>query len=792
MPIINKDKCYQLQNIRKIDPHISLDLVITSKKITSILKLSVTETTKFDAVTIELNIYNKLNQCMGLTSRYVNKHKLIESFLQLQSYFLDDTINDEMKVPLVHKLYEEILTCPSGFHNRVEEIIISLFRPKTISEFLYSQRITIIDKIARKISSNVHTYNSVFAYAHTINFGIEPLCQDEHAVDLSDYNMHVIELTINKNYTALGILNELFINIDSELRTYYAYHGHNNDGYKYGDINKIVNFLQNLFNEKITYEDLLLTNDRDEIYDLNWLAIKNILLNTLLKEQYVFFEQQEIEFFQALYNDTDQQFDNLLNTTNYHVFLRNLELFAYKHLFTHVSQKRKDSVMHLIFYTQIEKLNNKSLLSILTQFNTYHSAADIQKYIRYVSDVWLANNVNFQIMNQCIKRLTLESYDIELIMHFPIDVIKKISGDLFSLSKILYTLIFKEQQYVDLFLSKLKDLTKEDQFDVLQSKDCNNYNVFMSIAKHIPDSLPYIWEIMQNFSPEEQMKLWTHQVHYGRNILMLLLSVSKSSVQNNNIRLNTLEQLIAVLYSRTEEEIFTILSQTEHADKYNIIMIAASINNKIILTQILTLVATLSTKHQTYLWNMCNKHQKSTLSFVIDSAPTIILQVLNFINQLEFYQQVSLLKNLLAETQQTALSLKISKKLLESIILSLNTATPIEQKLYKLLSTMKFNAMHKKLMIIYALADLKENMEHSFNENLAMALGDIESDLAQALCIQRYGGCFFCGNNGDFRKLQHFVLTKQQQELELDRTLSTEIKTKEEPQIYPNNRISCS
>ncbi|MCX7118189.1 MAG: hypothetical protein NTW94_09885 [Legionellales bacterium] len=163
IPFVSSEVCYQYVELRKI--------VETTTAISNIGKFIDDFCKHFN---LELTIKSALQRHIGPESTYTYKHKLIEALSYLHS---QDKLGKDMMLSIAMKLGEsesDYRVCTQGFHDRVNEALLSLTTPKNIPEMLMQSRGDLTLRAATESGvTEVHTMNQYTVVANLAGYGVK-------------------------------------------------------------------------------------------------------------------------------------------------------------------------------------------------------------------------------------------------------------------------------------------------------------------------------------------------------------------------------------------------------------------------------------------------------------------------------------------------------------------------------------------------------------------------------------------------------------------------------------------
>lgn len=172
----------------------------------------------------------KLDTHVGKESTYPTK-KILYAQLQLIYHRLQGNLDFELgalsadsRASILSQLIENIELCTEGFHNRVNIIANSFYRPRNLDELLYNVRKEIVEGTASRFAEaeEVHTWNRFNIIAAQDGFGIKSHVQDHNnLINLSEFEIRcALQTSFSKKFTPFNLPNLLideFIKFVPEL-----------------------------------------------------------------------------------------------------------------------------------------------------------------------------------------------------------------------------------------------------------------------------------------------------------------------------------------------------------------------------------------------------------------------------------------------------------------------------------------------------------------------------------------------------------------------------------------------
>ncbi|MBA4696560.1 MAG: hypothetical protein H2069_04105 [Legionella sp.] len=286
-----------------IDPLLNKDAILQFSPPKE-LQLTDFEKLQLNAQPIPLFIKNlDLTKHIGAHSAYREKEELagLLKLIQLRlngglvKHLGKITISEEQVI--LEKLGEGAEACSPGFHDRVQEIILSWSQPKNILQLLHLVRESLVIKAAIKLTNGVHETNRFFTLASLHGFGVRQRNgNDLHQGLLLDEKIlkalkETFEASLNP-YTLVQMLSE---SLRSTLSDVYA--GYKEKGYDYGAYSSILNRLNRLLTVdgnllNLTMDECFIIKETVEgdiliprIVALKWGSVNKIILTQLQEHQ---------------------------------------------------------------------------------------------------------------------------------------------------------------------------------------------------------------------------------------------------------------------------------------------------------------------------------------------------------------------------------------------------------------------------------------------------------------------------------------------------------------------------
>jgi hypothetical protein len=291
-PILNKEQLFQLTPPACINfsnlPKLANDQLV---------QFLASQCQKLDKNVSKQVLYKHISD-----TAYPSASLLIEQ-LQLIYYRLHGNLDPSLgilsvsdRTAIISKLIENISQCTEGFHNRVNDIVNSLERPRCLSELLYQVRSNLVKNLATTLTAEVHTWNTVSKVAVASGLGIKAnYANDPHSGGLPNINIfHALKKEFEEKYVPFNLPFLLAGQLRSLLLVEIAYTGPKKNGYTVGIAEKISLRIKDFLSKEITHatawQDFFIIDETTDfdivIRDLNWKLIRKFFFITLSQENY--------------------------------------------------------------------------------------------------------------------------------------------------------------------------------------------------------------------------------------------------------------------------------------------------------------------------------------------------------------------------------------------------------------------------------------------------------------------------------------------------------------------------
>lgn len=517
----------------------------------------------------QLTLHDLLQKHIGPEATFSDKSTLI-SFLKFIVDLISDKnnirLNADDKNSLLVELKDPISNCTSGLYNRLNMIFSRYTILDSIEKLLHKIRLDILDKIARNITTGIHTHNLIFKLAQEMNLNIQiPYTKDPFGAEQM-LNFQEVKSEIHqgfeKFYQPLNIFTALIEEIKQQLSSHYDYVGTHSSSYKFGQFNGFCEYLKTLFQEPETSMDYLIIDDNDEkilVTDLNWVVIKQKLISYLFEQQF-FLESVsgERQFIDAFLND--RLAESMLVIPP--LFANDdCQLLAFLKLGDETNIKSQLLLIHDVFL----RLNQPSQLRLafnllahfeepayeqkMKHFNTthpylslLHDTPTLESYlenplyqkpcVKLITTLPAREQTSFltQALSSGKTPLTLiiENQSalipsmIDILTKMPVDLVQRIILNKKNLN-MMSLVISRAPSYFDLVLA-LYTANRAITAELLLNLNAHGHHVLMDIMHHIPQKFEALLMHLPPLDSQTLHTLWLQTNNKNMNSLSLLLA----------------------------------------------------------------------------------------------------------------------------------------------------------------------------------------------------------------------------------------------------------------------------
>lgn len=442
------------------------------------------------------------------------------------------SLTEDRRKALIFKLTEEITHCTEGFHNRVNNIVDTFQKPRSLDELLYKARKSIVDNVATLLTSEVHAWNQVSAIASIDGLGVQAnFPDDRYSGALSDETIRLtLQEAFEKNFTPFNIpcllSNELM-----ELIPELEVERHKPEGLRLETREKIVKYIKYYLPNSVNPKNPLdwqkyfnIYRDKKDplnivIQNLNWNAIYKYFYEALSTLGYFKHTPEIYDLIDAAYYNHFNLYGK--NSSPYDPSEIISKLFSEENYLGLLEQLEELQTKFPGFYWEVTS-NAKTPNKELTD--------NIHLLIPYLKQEFKhSNSYSEEIMQGFHLLTTLDSKLNE-------EAISQIAIMLAQKNRIDFTpLMFaalKNPEIIDDILRFLRQHKKILPTEIIQhmflEKNKDNWNTLMIAANEHPDALKAILSFMDEYITDFN-ELLLQQIFLEKqinnyNILMLAAS----------------------------------------------------------------------------------------------------------------------------------------------------------------------------------------------------------------------------------------------------------------------------
>lgn len=519
---------------------------------------------------LEKNIFFKH---VGSLAKYKLKTLLLKQ-LGLIYYRVSGSL-DEHLGPLDNKsiflleLIEDIQQCTPGFHIRVNKLINSFFRPRTLDQLLYLVRKSIVEEIATHLTQQVaeiyqvHVANRVCQIAKKQGLAIEANIQKDRYKSLLSGKCirESLKNEFPKHYTVFKIPFLLTEQLQLIL-TQHRYTGPEETGYAVGPAEEMSNILLALLSKPVnaTHDQrypFFILDECDEfgepmrIYDIDWHLVQQFILLRLIQDNYFTKEPiptnlLEYAYFQALMPEKatltlEIEFIKIyLKQQNYAGLIENLILIHdkfpdyWKKLIT--NSYITDNIKNFFEFLIDQSFNVSNTVEILNKLNHVYMLFFSQTKAFILSEIKpYKSELKYNFLFKSVRyrpEITRAFLDRILINHnfypqfFQLLIEKNNKG---------YNLLMLGARYhaetiqfiLDLLSQNIDYVEKKEILTLISAKSTDHMNLLSLAAFHQPNAIKSILDFIKKFplifKLEEISTLFLQKNKQSWNFLQLLI-----------------------------------------------------------------------------------------------------------------------------------------------------------------------------------------------------------------------------------------------------------------------------
>jgi ankyrin repeat protein len=619
MPHINPNKCYTVTP----QPVIA-DTPLNVDELAALLS-------SFSNLTKE-EIKRYLDRFVGPQGTYTYKAGLIESlrivFIHLQK---TEVLVDEKRL-IADKLIEGVGFCTPGFHNRVNSIILGLVRPRSIDAILERVRQSIVESIARSYTGDVHRHNSFFSAAATLGYGVRPINrQDVYSGFINPEQLRVLQKTFAEKYTALSILNDLQVNIEGELRSYFDYQGKKtiDAPYNRGQIDRMVEFLNTILGSSYTERQFFIWEANESMccdvqIDINWAFIQACLWEKLKNERYITLSKEEVNLFHALYHTEQTSLASLLKEPRYRKLLYAFDFIKYPQIIKSFEQRK---IMAAALAEQASGMNIEELLRYTQLIQTFFSDDSTLKkqYLQIAAETWLKNRKNLNLIS------TIKLGDQKTLLVIYENLSDQQLKALFSkpslaLENLLLLSAFHSTELSIRLMYLVKDLYQSTPKAISLLLHALNLTL-----EHQPEAAPKIIDFMKSLEPSMQRRLFAEKNINGDSALMVAVNKKPAALPH-----------LLTLIKTFDDETQKAILRAKDKEGSNVLILATR-NQPPSLPHLLAFIKTFDIETQKAMLAEKNTYGNNALIFAAEKEPETIDQLLELIKTFDVETQKAIL-----------------------------------------------------------------------------------------------------------------------------------------------------
>ena len=565
------------------------------------------------------------------------KSPLKESLMLIYLKLCDEDFPSDQRIMIADKLVEGIDNCTAGFHNRVENIVLGLTRPKTLDEFLEVIRTNLVNATALKKTDEVHTHNRFFKIAFKNGYGARAINQNDiYPGDMDDDRiLSYLRTTFSDSYHPLAIINSLFTSIQAELHTYCNYHGEDTNGYVSLDYERMLQFVKSLLqDDSLSISDVFIINELDDykIIDLNLPYILSKLWVQFKEGKYFELSREEDQLFNSLFNSEYEAdvFEIALQEHpgfiyNINDFFSMLELLTLKVL---PDGKKTAFLMadnFRLFNQDIMCRNNcwSKILDLIVSIDDQDKRALLLK--KYIDVIF----TNITAYPNAVKLILLGMKGLDLDNQ--VALIQQLSQ--YKLQELKFPDLIQNYPYLLApMIDTMVSLENNSLLESLSSKNTEGMNSLMIAARYHPEVIEPILLSVKGIDPEEYWTLLSETNKDGWNAFMLATCHHPKAV----------DPILSAMGALEPDDREKIICQT-NKDGENVLSLAARYHPTAI-GAFLLVMDTLAQKEQSNILCQTDNNGCNPLILAANYHPKAVAPILSAMQKLDFKKQLRILR----------------------------------------------------------------------------------------------------------------------------------------------------
>ena len=579
---------------------------------------------------------------------------------QLGSNFPE--ISELEQARIITPIADDIAFCTTGFYNRAESTVRQMMLPQTLPALMMRVRIGLVDRVARRISSDIHVNTRAMTIANALGFGVPVInAADPYQGDFVLNNLITDRLLsyIPDEFRPFPIISQLVDQIKIAI-TLHGYEGkkiartpHESSetphyGYKKGEYEPFKAYLRLMLGPVVNDANLFILDEKYQVVDLDWFVVKSLLWTRLVHDGYF---EHPVEWIQPF--DID---DLLFNADSIQVlFSQPYDFLQCLGCFPELSLEKIKSLSRLYidgFLTQQPHDKNKLMAILLAAIGGSDEPSHTLLF-DVLKERYMAELIHFLFSehgNDSRKALqnSYRAYFSVLVGMVP-HLSSVIETDaLLQINRILaYAIKKKPTQTILDLLNKVSKLAPAELARILMQAQGHSGNL-LTLAMENHQKVRVIERIIE-LSVNIHSLIKTGFIHVmlstenneGYNAVTLAAkafartfnhleaeegAVSDAGEDSNPI----LNQLVSLMEWLTPEQNGTIFTQYNVMDGNNLMMMM--LNETALCQRLLNMMAALEPSDKNRMVKQCNTDGYNVLMLAISDAPESLGYLLDWMS----------------------------------------------------------------------------------------------------------------------------------------------------------------
>ena len=612
----------------------------------------------------------QLNIHIGPESTYSKREELIQGLKEIYLCLVNQSkkiLSEEEKQMLLLTISASTDACSPGFHNRIMDAQQFIQLPCSLEQFMLQIRTEIVDKAARRFSSDVHDHNKIFLCARSI-FGVnvandsDPYIHNNPSLNIEEVHLYLDE-QFKRHYQPLQLTSQIEQKLVKIFHQQFGYAGFQEAGYDEALYQQTLSYLNQIFrNPNLSITDYFVI-DGIKTQDINWTKIRLSIVEYMIQKHIIRCSEFE-KFILTKYILGEKNLDpNFLLLINNEIeFICFIKLFLIAHpgvckqyFLNYLSSLSPSKVIHICSNLIQFSEQPDIVLGILKQVNTTFPFAPFMLQNEHEFEGFLligieANRqltallslLNFlspqqlrtvlrqrDILQNNILTITAdkpETYFQELIAYIQPRIEPDLMFELLCHSDInnknALILAYESQtKNHKTILSLIETLDKAKKRKIFSKTTSNGFNCLDAAINHGNEEFKSLLKFIHEYQPELLPTLVRHVNFNGLNFLAQVIKFHHEE----------LPVLLPYLIEFDAEYLFEIMQQNNTEGKHALLLCAKYCPQ--FISDILQLLNKLDTDDAHSILKKLTKTKKSILHVMKKAPYEFLHDLLSFVDQ---------------------------------------------------------------------------------------------------------------------------------------------------------------